>query len=42
MKYLPGKQNCAADALSRFPSIKAAPNMGNTELEDDLHAAVCV
>ena len=40
MKYLPGKRNCAADAFSRFPFIKAASDMGDTEL-DDLHAVVC-
>ena len=36
MKYLRGKRTCAADASSRFLSIKAAPDMGDTELEDDL------
>lgn len=41
IKYLPGKKNSAADALSRFPSIKARPEAEDCEQEEELRVAVC-
>ena len=40
IKYLPGKKNCAADALSRFPSIRSKPEAEDCEQEEELCAAV--
>lgn len=40
IKYLPGKRNCAADFLSRFPSLMATPDEVDKELDEDLSIAV--
>ena len=40
MKYLPGKRNCAADFLSRFPALKSPPDAVDSDLDDDLMIAV--
>ena len=40
IKYLPGKKNCAADFLSRFPALKATPDEDDHELDEDLSTAV--
>ena len=40
IKYLPGKRNCAADFLSRFPALCARPDDEDHELEDEMTVAV--
>ena len=40
IKYLPGKKNCAADFLSRFPALKATPDEDDRDLDEDLSTAV--
>ena len=40
IKYLPGKRNCAADFLSRFPALRCKPDDQDSELEDDMTAAL--
>ena len=40
IKYLPGKRNCAADFLSRFPALRAPPDAVDDELDEDLVIAV--
>lgn len=39
LKYLPGKKNCAADFLSRYPALKAPPDGEDNELEEELSVA---
>ncbi|KAG0701317.1 Retrovirus-related Pol polyprotein from transposon 17.6 [Chionoecetes opilio] len=41
IKYLPGKQNNAADSLSRFSALKAAPDVDDIDQEEEIAAAVC-
>ena len=40
IKYLPGKKNCAADTLSRYPSLRADPEGDDVELSDDIMVAM--
>ena len=40
IKYLPGKRNCAADFLSRFPALRMSPDEVDNELDEDLSIAV--
>ncbi|XP_064103417.1 uncharacterized protein LOC135213367 [Macrobrachium nipponense] len=40
IKYLPGKRNCAAEILSRYPSLRAKPEDKDLELSDDLKVAM--
>ncbi len=40
IKYLPGKKNSAADFLSRYPALRAAPDSLDIELDEDLTASV--
>ncbi|KAK3883907.1 hypothetical protein Pcinc_011809 [Petrolisthes cinctipes] len=40
MRYLPGKRNCAADFLSRYPSMKTPPDATDEEQGEDLAAAM--
>lgn len=41
IKYLPGKFNSAADALSSFLGMNAEPDTENSEQEEELQVAVC-
>ena len=41
IKYLPGKTNSAADALSRFPCIKSRPDAEDLRQEEELQVAMC-
>ena len=40
IKYLPGKKNCAADTLSRYPSLRANPDKDDVDLSDDIMVAM--
>ena len=40
IRYLPGKRNCAADFLSRYPAMKLPPDAADEDLDDDLSVAV--
>ena len=40
IKYSPGKRNCAADFLSRFPALRVAPDEDDIDLDSDIEAAV--
>ncbi|XP_066981686.1 uncharacterized protein [Macrobrachium rosenbergii] len=40
VRYLPGKRNCAADFLSRFPALRCEPDDKDSELEEDMTAAL--
>ncbi|KAK4313454.1 hypothetical protein Pmani_015211 [Petrolisthes manimaculis] len=40
MRYLPGKRNCAADFLSRYPSMRTPPDATDEEQGEDLAAAM--
>ena len=36
IRHLPGKRNCAADFLSRYPAMKAAPEEEDLDLEEEI------
>ena len=40
IRYLPGKKNCAADFLSRYPSMKMSPDVMDEEQGEELSVAV--
>ena len=40
IKYLPGKRNCAADFLSRYPALCAPPDVADEEQANDVEVAV--
>ena len=40
VRYLPGKRNCAADLLSRFPAMKIPPDTTDEEQDEELAAAM--
>ena len=42
IRYLPGKKNCAADFLSRYPSMKAIPGALEEEQDEELSVAMAV
>ena len=40
VRYLPGKKNCAADFLSRYPTMRTPPDAADDDLDGDLSEAV--
>lgn len=40
LRYLPGKKNCAADTLSRYPVLKEYPDGEDVEQEEEMAAAM--
>ena len=40
VRYLPGKRNCAADFMSRYPSMKTPPDTTDEEQDEELAAAM--
>ena len=42
IRYLPGKKNCAADFLSRYPSMKSPPSVLDEEQDEELSVAMAV
>ncbi|XP_066975342.1 uncharacterized protein [Macrobrachium rosenbergii] len=40
VRYLPGKRNCTADFLSRFPALRCEPDDKDSELEEDMTATL--
>ena len=40
IRYLPGKRNCAADFLSRYPAMKTQPDVADEDLDSDLVVAM--
>ena len=40
IKYLPGKKNCAADTLSRYPTLQTFPDQDDVDLSDDVTVAM--
>ena len=39
IRYLPGKKNCAADFLSRYPALRAQPDTLDEDLDTDIQVA---
>ena len=40
VKYRPGKKNCAADTLSRYPVLQTFPDQDDVDLSDDVTVAM--
>ena len=40
VKYLPGKRNCAADTLSRYPVLQTSPEKEDLDFNDDVTVAM--